>query len=213
MVSFYIFQEGVDTIDDTVTAPFLALEPVSTFNGSDDYRALPSWIGWGISAPTCQHSGLANTRFPIELQNYNTTAQRSLYNLLSDAHKNVPAFNRSIVLLEGYAQQAVKAIPSKSSAYPFRGSNLLVSPIVRYIDEGEELAKNGTDLGEALREILHVGSGRAVKRTYINYAFGTESVDEIYGVESWRHKKLLDLKKKYDPEGKFIFYAPVAGNL
>ncbi|OAG01217.1 FAD-binding domain-containing protein [Paraphaeosphaeria sporulosa] len=210
IISFYILQEGVDIVEDAVVAPFLALGPVSTFSGSGDYPALPSWIGWGNNAATCQHSGLANTRFPIELQHYNITAQRSMYNLLSNTLNEIPALNRSVVLLEGYSQQGVKAFSSKESAYPFRGSNLLLAPVVRYIEEDEKLAKEGKDLGEALRDILHVGSGRVTKRTYVNYAFGTESFQEIYGDEFWRRKRLLALKKKYDPSGKFSFYAPIA---
>ncbi|KAI1585122.1 hypothetical protein PtrCC142_012205, partial [Pyrenophora tritici-repentis] len=31
-----------------------------------------------------------------------------------------------------------------------------------------------------------------------------------YGHESWRQKKLQALKQKYDPTGKFSFYAPIA---
>lgn len=122
----------------------------------------------------------------------------------------MPALNRSVVLLEGYSQQGVKALPSNDSAYPFRGSNLLLAPVIRFIEKDNELAKKAKDLGEALRDILHEGSGRITKRTYVNYAFGTESVEEIYGDEWWRQEKLSALKEKYDPNGKFKFYAPIA---
>ena len=46
-------------------------------------------------------------------------------------------------------------------------------------------------------------------KTYVNYAFGDEPMEAIYGREEWRLKKLRDLKKKYDPEGKFNYYAPI----
>jgi hypothetical protein len=208
-IFFYLLQEGADSVEDALVAPFIALGPVATFNGSGDYPELPGWIGWANSAATCQNSGLANTRFPIELQNYNITAQRNLYNHFSIALNEVPALNKSVVLLEGYSQQGVKAFPSKDSAYPFRGSNLLLSPVIRFVEEGEELAKKAKSLGEALRNILHAGSGQVTKRTYVNYAFGTESVKEIYGDELWRQKKLTALKKKYDPNRMFNFYAPI----
>lgn len=209
-IFFYLLQEGADTIDDTFVNPFLALEPVATFAGSGDYPNLPGWIGWGNAAATCQNSGLANTRFPIELQTYDITAQRQVYDLLSSTLNQTPALNRSIVLFEGYSQQAVKATPREDSAYPFRGSNLLVSPVIRFIENGEELANKAISSGESLRNILHEASGLKSKRTYVNYAFGTESVDNMYGDELWRQERLLKLKKKYDPSGKFNFYAPIA---
>ncbi len=42
-----------------------------------------------------------------------------------------------------------------------------------------------------------------------NYAHGDESLEEIYGYEPWRQQKLQDLKKAYDPLGRFNFYAPI----
>ncbi|KAL1612784.1 hypothetical protein SLS60_001013 [Paraconiothyrium brasiliense] len=214
-IFFYILQEGVDVIEEAIIAPFLALEPFATFKGSGDYPELPGWIGWGNAAATCQNSGLANTRFPIELQKYNATAQRCLHDLLSSTMNEVPALNQSIVLFEGYSQQGVNAIPSQHSAYPFRGSNILASPVVRFNEDGEELTRKAEILGEALRNILHKGedSGQNIKRTYVNYAFGTESVEEMYGNELWRQVKLSALKGKYDPDGKFSFYAPIARKL
>ena len=104
----------------------------------------------------------------------------------------------------------MKAIPSKDSAYPFRGSNLLVSPIMRWVEDGQELADKAVKSGEALRDVLHEASGLKHKRTYVNYAFGTESVQETYGHESWRQERLSKLKKKYDPSRRFDFYAPIA---
>ena len=188
----------------------MELGPVKTFAGNGDYRALPEWIGWGNSAPTCQNSGLANTRFPIELQTYNVTAQRRVYDLLSSSLNEVPAFNRSLILLEGYSQQGVKAVPSEDSAYPFRGSNLLVAPVVRWVEEGNQSAVTAVKLGESLRDIFYESSGLKQKRAYVNYAFGTESPQEVYGDEMWRQGKLIALKKKYDPFGRFNFYAPIA---
>lgn len=188
----------------------MALEPVATFKGNGDYPELPGWIGWSNAAATCQNAGLANTRFPIELEAYNITAQRNAYDLLKSTINNIPALNRSIILLEGYSQQGVKLLPSGDSAYPFRGSNLLLAPIIRFVEAGEELKKTAETVGESLRDILHEGSDRKAKRTYVNYAFGTESVEEMYGNELWRQKKLSTLKGKYDPDGKFSYYAPIA---
>jgi hypothetical protein len=46
-------------------------------------------------------------------------------------------------------------------------------------------------------------------RVYVNYAYGDENAKEWYGAEAWRQQRLSALKKKYDPQRKFSFFAPV----
>lgn len=45
--------------------------------------------------------------------------------------------------------------------------------------------------------------------TYVNYAHGDETLQELYGYEAWRVSRLESLKSKYDPKGHFSFYAPI----
>lgn len=48
--------------------------------------------------------------------------------------------------------------------------------------------------------------------TYVNYAFGTEPLEQMYGHEPWRLEKLRSLKNKYDPFGRFNYYNPIILN-
>lgn len=64
-----------------------------------------------------------------------------------------------------------------------------------------------TTWGAAMREAAR---GTQPKRSYVNYAQGNETVQEIYGYEQWRINKLKGLKQKYDPRGQFNFFAPIA---
>lgn len=63
--------------------------------------------------------------------------------------------------------------------------------------------------GDNLREALHKADGSAEMHTYVNYAHGDENLQELYGYEAWRVARLKSLKRKYDPEGHFSFYAPI----
>lgn len=112
-------------------------------------------------------------------------------------------------MFEGYSLQGVKAIDSKASAFAFRGDNFLAAPLVSYAPLDDELDEQAAELGTQLREILHQGSGRDELHVYVNYAFGDETPQEWYGSEPWRQERLRSLKKKYDPEGRFSFYAPI----
>ena len=59
-----------------------------------------------------------------------------------------------------------------------------------------------------LRQILHRGSRRSQMHSYVNYTYGNESPKEWYGADSWRQVMLKSLKAKYDPNGRFSYYAP-----
>jgi hypothetical protein len=63
--------------------------------------------------------------------------------------------------------------------------------------------------GKALRTMLADSSSEDKLSTYVNYAYGDESLEELYGFEAWRLEKLKKLKGVYDPENRFRFYAPI----
>ncbi len=44
---------------------------------------------------------------------------------------------------------------------------------------------------------------------YSNYANGDETLEQIYGHESWRLEKLRRLKREWDPNGSFRFFNPI----
>ncbi|KAF2872287.1 hypothetical protein BDV95DRAFT_628008 [Massariosphaeria phaeospora] len=188
VIAFFILQEGVDAVDPVYTAPFTALG----------------------SSPPCQKAGFVNIRFPIELQTYNISAQRQVYDVFASAIRANPALNGSLFLFEDCSTQGVKAVPHESTAYPFRQSNLLVAPLIIYKSSGAELDERAEELGVSLRQILHEASGQDELHAYVNYAFGNEDVKSWYGYEEWRQERLLALKNKYDPDREFSFYAPIA---
>jgi len=63
--------------------------------------------------------------------------------------------------------------------------------------------------GRQARALLDDGEPQRPLNAYVNYAYGDETLEQMYGYEPWRLKKLRALKKKYDPENKFRFYNPV----
>ncbi|KAK3381236.1 FAD-dependent oxygenase [Podospora didyma] len=211
---FYIIQEGTTAVSPTFTSPFDALGPVSTDSLSGTYRDLAAWTGSALDSPVCvKGAGLANPRFPIYLKTYNTTAQRLVYNLYASAVSSPGSpFSDSSFLWEGYSTQGVKSIDSASSAYAFRGVNdLLIAPTITYTVTDAARDAQARVLGNQLRELLRQGSGSAAQRApaYVNYAYGDEGPKGWYGEEEWRQARLRGLKRKYDRDGRFSFYAPI----
>lgn len=66
-------------------------------------------------------------------------------------------------------------------------------------------------LGKEMRQLFHDGAepGRPLT-TYVNYAFGDEPSQQMYGYEPWRLQKLRALKKQYDPRNRFGYYNPIS---
>lgn len=60
-----------------------------------------------------------------------------------------------------------------------------------------------------MRDLMHAGQPGRRLNVYVNYAFGDETQEQVYGYEPWRLQRLRELKKKYDPQGRFNFYEPI----
>lgn len=196
-------------VDPKFTNPFHDIGPIAIEPIAGDYNDLAGWTGIATSSPPCQKAGLANPRFPIYLETYNIAAQKKAYDLFSSEANAASPFHNSIFMFEGYSMQGVKAVDFKSSAFAYRGNNVLAAPLVSYAPAGDELDRQAAELGTQLRDILLQGSGRDDLHVYVNYAFGDETPQDWYGSEPWRQERLRSLKKKYDPKGKFSFYAPI----
>jgi hypothetical protein len=77
-----------------------------------------------------------------------------------------------------------------------------------YLEQTPENLKISKKYGNMIQNALFKGTGMKQRLTYVNYANGNESVAEMYG-EPWRVQKLVQLKKKYDPNKRFNFYNPL----
>ena len=210
VIAFYIIQEGVSAVDSVYTQPFRDLGPFAVTPDSGTYRDLAGWVGISLDAPPCQKAGLANPRFPVYLSAYNATAQQELYAAFAKGTNASSPWANSLFMFEGYSMQGVEAVNSASAAYAFRDDNLLIAPLIQYTPAGQVLDQQAAQFGNQLRQILHKGSGRSQMHTYVNYAYGDESPKEWYGADAWRQDRLKALKTKYDPRGRFSFYAPAA---
>lgn len=210
LLMFYILQEGVTTVDSQYTAPFDELGPTAANAASGSYTEIPTWTAMSLDDIVCQDAGTAGLRFPVDLLEYNVTALQNAYDIFATATQETPALNGSIFLFEGYSLQGVQAVPQESTAVSYRGDRLLVAPVMVFEPDGGALDAKAISVGQEIRDAIREGTGRDEFHAYVNYAFGTETNEEMYGYEQWRQDRLLALKDKYDPQRRFSFYAPIA---
>lgn len=110
--------------------------------------------------------------------------------------------------------EAVHAVDRDSTAFPERQNNLLISPFMMYRSTGDakediKLDAEASRYGNRMRDAIAKAAGQKLN-AYVNYAAGDETLEEMYGHETWRLEKLMRLKKEYDPKGRFGFYNPIS---
>ena len=93
--------------------------------GDVAYPGLASVSGVTSDDPICQLGGVALS-FPIDFKTYNVSAMQLVYGSFNNIMQRIPAFNNSIILLEGYSVQAVQAVPEQTTSYAHRSDRLLV---------------------------------------------------------------------------------------
>ncbi|KAH8673621.1 FAD-dependent oxygenase [Xylariales sp. PMI_506] len=195
VIIFNIFYQGVDAVPSEYTAPLVTIGPAVAAANVTNYPGLTLIDGTDIDNAVCH------------IKSYNIEAQRAVFDAFN-AFTSDETFINSAVLFEGYSTQAVKAVPSENTAFPHRADNFLITPVVSYA-LNSTLDSRAITFGEGLRQALHEADGSAELHAYVNYAHGDESLQEMYGYESWRLARLKALKEKYDPNNQFGFYAPI----
>ncbi|KUJ13259.1 FAD-binding domain-containing protein [Mollisia scopiformis] len=188
--------------------PFHDIGPLSVQIGQGSIHDLAVATFQDADGPGCAY-GMTSLRYPIGLKSHNLTAIRQVYNEIDETFKKVPEISGSFFLLEAYSTQAVKAVGPKSTAFPHREDNILVTSYIMYAPNSA-IDHIAHEFGKRLQKYLLEGSeDPAHLRAYVNYANGNESLQEVYGWEAWRLEKLRKLKAQWDPENKMRYYVPI----
>ncbi|KAK2589605.1 hypothetical protein QQS21_012714 [Conoideocrella luteorostrata] len=161
-----------------------------------------------VDGPGCAY-GLTSLRYPIGLKTFDVSAVRKVFDFIDKSFQEIPEIAGSFFLLEGYSTQAVQAVDERSTAFPHRSDEILVTSYVQYKPD-PRIDSLADRYGKTLRQILLEASDDPERlRAYVNYAHGNEDLREVYGWEDWRLEKLRELKAKWDPENKMRYYVPI----
>ncbi|KAG5762394.1 hypothetical protein H9Q72_009494 [Fusarium xylarioides] len=187
-----------------VLSPFDDLGALSTHEESLYYPQLFDALGSGMISDMCQ-PGRAHIVSTAGLLQFNVTAQRKIYNLFNQKVAQRPELNQTRVLHEGYSVTKVQSVPYNASSYVYREENLLM-----YFDATpdvhSDLLQFTKQWAKETRDLWNGGQPERLPTTYVNYAFGGESAESMYGYEPWRMERLRALKGHYDPKQRFRFY-------
>ncbi|KAL9079953.1 MAG: hypothetical protein Q9157_001200 [Trypethelium eluteriae] len=122
---FSVLYNGPMATGQRYAAPYRSLSPLSITNGTGNYPGLAAITGNDDSSQICQ-DGYNRLKFPLTIQQYNVSSQRSIFDLYNATTSEQSGFNTSLVLFEAYSIQAVQAVPMESTAVPNRSAKVIV---------------------------------------------------------------------------------------
>ncbi|KAJ5663307.1 hypothetical protein N7507_004038 [Penicillium longicatenatum] len=111
----------------------------------------------------------------------------------------------SLILMEAYSLQFAERKGDYSSAYAWRSTNRFNTVAIAWYTD-ESLDETANAWASQVRDDWRATSGLKSNSTYINFAFGDESLEDIYGNNV---PVLRALKLFYDPQNKFNQFFPL----
>lgn len=208
VITLQLFHEGDKTAICDYTAAFRKLKPVadSTID-KIPWASIYKAGGYGLDGFVCRkNQNLIG--FPNSFARWDVAAMREGFHLFSELTAD-PTFAGSLFLLETYGNKGVRAVPEWENAVApeERRYDILMSP---------ELFWTGDDAAKVDKAIWYGQKMQAATRSrcspphsYLNYARGGESLEEVYGRDEARLARLGRLKEVYDPSNRFGFYMPI----
>lgn len=150
-------------------------------------------------------------RYPVDVKAYNISALVATVERFVEITTENTEFSGSFMMLEQYSSHAVREVNASSASYGLRQDRLLLAPSLAYVSD-KTTDEKARKYGKEMRQILIDGAkSMGGSHSYVNYAYGGESLEEVYGEDVLQ--RLLVLKRKYDPQNRFEFYAPLTPGL
>lgn len=213
ILDMQFFWQGNESAIEAYKTAFRALEPITEeVSGPLSWQRFFKEANMGPEAPICT----PNTNlwgFPNSLAKFDNQAMRNGFDLLSELTED-PKFASSSWILQspgGKKGHDHHGFPPMYNAVPDeeRDNHLLMVVGMNWQGEDPADTAKAQRYGKAFQAAAQ-GGDMTYHHTYINYAPGLEEVESIYGHDEVRLTKLRALKKYWDPNNRFGFYAPIA---
>ncbi|RAL62718.1 hypothetical protein DID88_004561 [Monilinia fructigena] len=103
----------------------------SVEDGNVPYSGIPDATGTGLDQPLCA-KGYEHVHSTNYLNVWNITTLREVYDLFQSKITEQPLLRDSIVMLEDYSTVGVRAVDSRTSAFPWRDRALLTVTAINF---------------------------------------------------------------------------------
>ncbi|PSN73959.1 FAD binding domain-containing protein [Corynespora cassiicola Philippines] len=163
-----------------------------------DATAIVPYSKWNAGSDIACSKGGRKPTFGVGLAKLDPASWRSAFDAWAELIQQ-PGAERSSVLLNVVPMDKARNLPDSTSSYPFRHTvNFHVTLTANYTDAAFD--GRAIEYGQKVRAIWQATDGLAQHSTYVNNAFGDESLETVYGNSL---RRLKAMKKQVDPHNRF----------
>ncbi|RDW91774.1 hypothetical protein BP5796_01168 [Coleophoma crateriformis] len=182
-------------------APILDLNPPTLNITEVTWPEVYYSAGWGFDYSVCQKS-VARDLYSNTVRNLSASTYDMAFSKMQTFYADYPNARGSSVEFEIFANQAMSAVSSDLTAYPWRDALGYVSQSYSgWATDDTTTAAAAAALAVELRKDFAATSGYPELAVYINYAHGDETLEQKYGAD--KLPRLAALKKTWDPDNVF----------
>ncbi|KAH9890257.1 hypothetical protein F4778DRAFT_378444 [Xylariomycetidae sp. FL2044] len=189
-----------------IIAPLLDLGPTVANISIVPWNKLIATVGFGIDPTICQKD-VIRVVYGINLRQLSSATYDAVFQKMAVFYDSYPDAQQSAIEMEIFPNQAAVAIPVDETAYPWRDSIGYILINFLWIVENDTLTEAVRNLGDELRQEFVETSGYPELRVYVNYAYGDESAEQMYGQDNL--PRLTALKSTWDPDNVFRYNNPL----
>ncbi|KAK3936141.1 hypothetical protein QBC46DRAFT_461661 [Diplogelasinospora grovesii] len=181
-------------------APLYNLNPTEVSVEMVAWNKITNTAAFGLGVPICEPVHIKG--YGANFRNLSSTTYQDVFRDMSDFYAAYPDGRGSSVEIEIFAPQAVAQVADDATAYPWRDS-LGIS--FGWNSTATEQA--GDAMAMQVRAAFAATGGYSGLATYVSYAHGDETLEQMWGGNVPR---LQQLKEKYDPDNVFRFFHDLA---
>ncbi|KAF5688765.1 6-hydroxy-D-nicotine oxidase [Fusarium denticulatum] len=156
----------------------------------------------GAAVTVCEPNTNRNL-YTLSMKNYSASTWEAVASKLATLYARYPQARSSSLLYEFFPNQAMAAIPLDETAFPRRDATAYINLILTSSVHNSEMDNALARYGEEIRRDVAATSGYPEITTFVNYAHGDETLEQIYGKD--KLARLTGLKKIWDPKEVFSF--------
>ncbi|KAI0882108.1 FAD-binding domain-containing protein [Annulohypoxylon maeteangense] len=183
-----------------IIAPFLDLKPPNLRMSSVLYSQVQHTIPIGAETPPGRIYDLSSAN----IRRFAVDTWKSTFNKFDAFCKANPDARASSITLQTYSNEAVVAVPNDDTAYPWRDAKGDFIFFMAWTEPGNPVEESANALARELRLDIVATSGYPDLSVYVNYAYGDETLEQIYGKD--KLPRLAKLKKEWDPDSVFKYH-------
>ncbi|KAH8168844.1 FAD binding domain-containing protein [Sarocladium implicatum] len=191
---------GTEEAAQPALAPFLTLDAIKV------EANMVRWTTLIIEGGEFVTSGWNRMVFGSNQRNIDVPTFCSVIDKLVKLWEDDPKSRKTALLTEFFSNRGTMKFKADATAYPWRDTTCNLFCCFAWTEPDPTMEDKVKVLGGQIRDEFTATNGYPGRSVYVNYAVGDETLEEIYGSALPR---LLELKKRWDPENVFCYHHPL----